>query len=91
MAARDAKEKELWAAFAVAAMQSYSAPLEADDLDEMVDAMVAVASAFADGMLDALDERYSGTKGGRRPAKTSKRKRREPDDDDDDLDDEDDD
>jgi hypothetical protein len=83
MATRDAKEKELWAAFAVAAMQSYSPDVaDADDMDEVIDGMVEVASTFADAMLDAMDARY--TEKGRRGAK---RRRASDADDDDDEDD----
>jgi hypothetical protein len=75
--ARDAKEKELWAAFAQAAMQSYQVDLrEADDVDEVVDDMVVVASGFADAMLDAMDERYT-----EKARRGSKRRGREEDED----------
>jgi hypothetical protein len=83
MATRDAKEKELWAAFAVAAMQSYSPDVaDADDMDEVVDGMVEVASTFADAMLDAMDARYT------EKARRGSKRRRASDADDDDEDDE---
>lgn len=77
MAARDAKEKELWASFAIAALQSYHPDVADGDIDEIVDDMASVASTFADAMLDAMDARY--TEKGRR----SKRRGRDEDEDED--------
>lgn len=80
MATRDAKEKELWAAFAVAAMQSYSPDTtEAEDMDEVVDGMVEVASTFSDAMLDAMDARYTEKR-----SRGAKRRRASDEDDDED-------
>lgn len=86
MATRDAKEKELWAAFAVAAAQAYNVHAAdvdgAEEAEEAVDDAVEFCSAFADGMLDAMDARY--TEKGRRAAK---RRGKDADDDDDEDDD----
>jgi len=73
--ARDVKEKELWAAFAQAAMQAYRPDVDGNE-DEIVDDMVAVASGFADAMLDAMDERYT-----EKARRGSKRRGREEDED----------
>ena len=78
MATRDAKEKDLWVAFAVAALGSCKPDVDADDLDEVIDDRVAFASSVADGMLDALDARYTEKKGRQR------RHAEEPDDDEED-------
>lgn len=75
--ARETKEsKELWAKFAIAAINGYSIPEEIDDFDDLIDDMADVATGVADTMLDEYEERFGGGRGERR------RVRRKRDDDD---------
>lgn len=74
-------KKELWAGFARDAMAHYTIPEEIDGPEAMVDDMIAVAKDYADGMLDAFEERFGpgGTetasgRGRRRAAAGGKRR-----------------
>ncbi len=70
--------KDMWVAFAQAALSNYKIPdeLEEGDIDELVDDMVDVATATADSMLDEFEDRFSGSRRGER-----RRKRRGQEDD----------
>jgi len=69
-------KKTMWIGWTHAAMASYVAPEESDTHEKLVDDMIAIASDYADGMLDEFEDRFgpggTETAGGRRrkPAKS---------------------
>jgi hypothetical protein len=65
--AMDKKEqKELWLGFARDAASRYQMPDEVDNADELVDDMIEVATQYADGMLDEMEERFGDSRGSSR-------------------------
>jgi hypothetical protein len=76
--ATDDKDKELWVRFALAAQSRYVPPDEFDSADELVDDMIEVATQYADGMMDALAERYDGSVKHRRRSARPPKARRDP-------------
>jgi hypothetical protein len=74
-------KKELWVGWTHDAMSRYVMPDDIDDVDDLVEDMVAAATKYADAMVDEFEERFSG--GTRR----NRKKKKDDDDDDPDLDD----
>jgi hypothetical protein len=70
---------KIWNEYARDATQRYQVPDEIDDVEELTNDMVDVATGYADLMLEELEERIAdGTFGGRgSPGRTSRRRRRE--------------
>lgn len=72
--ALDKKEaKTLWVQFAHDAISRYVVPEETDDVDELVDDMVAVSTKYADSMIDELEDRFE-----KRASGSGRRRSRSP-------------
>lgn len=80
MASNTEKMKELWVGWTRDAMSRYVMPEEVEDTDELVDDMAAVASTYADQMLDEYENRFGGNSGRKRQRKTPKNDDDEEDD-----------
>lgn len=72
--------KQAWIDFAHDALSSLPPPEEDASAEDIVDDMIAIASDFADGMLDELEERFGKTASA--PRRRSGTRRRRPKDDD---------
>jgi len=65
--------KDLWVGWTHDAMSRYVMPDDIDDVDDLVEDMVAAATKYADAMVEELEERFSGG---------VRRRKKKPEDDD---------
>jgi|GEM_PF-3184080 len=69
---------KIWNEYARDATQRYVVPDEIDDVEELTNDMVDVATGYADLMLEELEDRIAdGTFGGGSRGRASRRRRRE--------------
>jgi len=69
---------KIWNEYARDATQRYVVPDEFDDVEELTNDMVDVATGYADLMLEELEDRIAdGTFGGGSRGRASRRRRRE--------------
>jgi len=63
------RKAELWIGWTRDAARNYAIPEEFENLDDLVDDMADVATAYADEMLDQFEERFdtSSSSGRKRP------------------------
>lgn len=76
----DTDLKKIWLDFAHDAAARYTPPDDVEGAEALVDDMSAVATDYADAMLDAFEERvergeFDGARAGRRSAKGRGRRR----------------
>jgi len=59
------EDKDLWARFAVAAVEGYRPPDDVGDVDDLADDLAEVAAKVADALLDAYNDRFTTRSRGR--------------------------